>query len=468
MEHFSTTFVGGRWVDTHGDQVTAVIDPSTEECIAAVRECSLADADAAVAAATAALPTLRSTSPAERAAMLIALADTLDRRAEDLAARITAEMGAPVKHCRSLQVDPAIETFRTYAEVLSAARFEETLGPSTIVREPVGVVAAITPWNYPLLQTTAKVGGAIAAGCPVVLKPSEITPLDALVLAQAAEAAGLPAGAINLVLGTGPTVGEHLARHPAVAMVSLTGSTRAGRRVASLASGSLKRLSLELGGKSAAVVLPDGDLSAAVESTVATIMLNTGQTCTSLSRLLVPRTMLADAAALVAEHMGAYRVGSAHDPATDVGPLSNESQRQRVHDYQERARIEAAEVLWEHPDPLPANGFFVRPMAVLATDPHATVSQEDIFGPVLTVLGFEDEDDAVRIANATPYGLYATVWSAGRADAVARRIEVGSVDTNGAVFNELAPFGGCRQSGYGRELGIHGVHEFTQLKAIQS
>lgn len=470
MEHHSTTFIGGRWVDTHGDQVTTVIDPSTEKCIASVLECSSADADAAVQAARDARPVMQEMLPADRAAMLSALADSLEVETAQLADQITAEMGVPVKHSRALQVDPAIETLRSFARILAGMSLQEAMGTSLVVREPVGVVAAITPWNYPLLQTAAKVGGALAAGCPVVLKPSEISPLNALALAHAAARSGLPAGAVNLVLGTGPTVGEHLVQHPDVAMVSLTGSTRAGRRVASLAGRSVKRVAMELGGKSPAVVLHDGDLGAAVEHAVASVMLNTGQTCTALSRLLVPRDLLSDAAALVREQMGRYRVGSAHDPDSDVGPVASESQRQRVQDFQERARIEGAQVLWECQDDLPAEGFFVSPMAVSVTDPKATVAQQEIFGPVLTVMAFRDEQEAVAIANGTQYGLYGAVWSRNeeRAMSMARALEAGSVDVNGAQFNDLAPFGGYRQSGYGRELGVHGILEFTQLKAIQT
>ena len=349
--------------------------------------------------------------------------------------------------------------------------FTETIGHSQIRWDPVGVVAAIVPWNYPLLQTMSKVAPALAAGCPIVLKPSEMAPLDALILADAVEAAGLPPGAFNMVLGTGPHIGECLVRDPRVAMVSLTGSTRAGRRVSQLAATTVKRVSLELGGKSPAVVLEDADYAAAVAHTVDSVMVNTGQTCTALTRLLVPFQHLTDVENLVVDAMSAYLVGPAADPTSDVGPVANEHQLLRVIGHLERAPLDGARPIWSYPRAaLPESGYFVAPTAFTVTEPAIALAQQEIFGPVLTIIPYVDEEDAITIANGTDYGLAATVWSSDEehALAVATRIDSGTIDLNGAPFNSLAPFGGHKQSGYGRELGAHGIMEFTETKAIQT
>jgi aldehyde dehydrogenase (NAD+) len=470
MENRGETYIGGEWVRATGPELITVIDPSTEACIATIQESSDQDVDAAVAAASRALPALRGMGVEERAAMLRRFADELERRSESLAAAISQEMGMPLKLCVDHQVNPAVATVRTTVLALAETEFVERIGHSTVYRDPVGVVAAITPWNYPLLQTVSKIAPAIAAGCPVVLKPSELAPLDAFLLAEAAEAAGWPPGALNLVMGTGPDVGEYLVRHLGVAHVSLTGSTRAGRRVSQLASSSIKRVSLELGGKSPAVVLDDGNLAAAVRHTVATVMVNSGQTCTALTRLLVPFQSMAEAEELAVEAMAGYTVGPAGAPSSDVGPLANAPQRHRVNEHLERAPIDGARNLWSHPvGDLPDRGFFVPPTLYGVSDPRIAVAREEVFGPVLILLPYVDEDDAVQIANGTDYGLAAAVWSADeeRALAVARRIDAGTVDLNGAPFNSRAPFGGHRQSGRGRELGVHGITEFTELKSVQ-
>ncbi|WP_131742258.1 aldehyde dehydrogenase family protein [Actinomadura roseirufa] len=471
MDHRADTYIGGRWVESTGEDVIAVIDPSTGQCVATVRESSTGDMDAAVAAAERARPVLREMPPEERAALLDRVAEELEARLGGMAELISSEMGMPRRHCADYQVRTAIRTFRNTALAVRGMDFSERLGGSTVVREPVGVVAAMTPWNFPLLQTAAKLGPALAAGCPVVLKPSEITPLDACVLAEAVHAAGAPPGALNVVFGNGLHVGEYMTRHPGTAMVSLTGSTRAGRRVAQLAAESIKRVTLELGGKSAAVVLPGGDLAAAVERSVRTVVINTGQTCTALTRLLVPFESLADAEQLVAAALARYRVGRSDDPAADVGPLASANQRHRVTDHLERALVDGARPIWAYPDEeLPRSGFFAGPAAFAVSDPRIALAQQEVFGPVLAVIPYVGEDEAVAIANGTPYGLAAAVWSADEDHAlgVAARIEAGSIEINGAPFNGLAPFGGYKQSGYGRELGAHGIAQFTELKAIQT
>ncbi|TDD84026.1 aldehyde dehydrogenase family protein [Actinomadura rubrisoli] len=470
MDHRADTYIDGQWVENNGEDVIAVIDPATGQCIATVRESSTDDMDRAIEAAGRARPVMRTMPPAERAALLERIADELEARVGGLAELISGEMGMPRKYCADYQVRTAVGTFRNAARAVGDVAFTERLGGSTVLREPVGVVAALTPWNFPLLQTAAKIGPALAAGCPVVLKPSEITPLDAFVLAEAVEAAGAPPGAFNLLFGNGMHVGEYLARHPGTAMVSLTGSTRAGRRVAELAAASIKRVTLELGGKSAAIVLPDADLGAAVERCVRTVLVNTGQTCTALTRLLVPFQAMADVEDLVASAMARYRIGAPGDPDADVGPLASANQRHRVNDHLERALVDGARTIWAYPaGELPRHGFFTAPAAFAVSDPRIVLAQQEVFGPVLAVIPYVDEDDAVAIANGTQYGLAGAVWSADedRALRVAERMEAGSIEINGAPFNGLAPFGGHKQSGYGRELGAHGIAQFTELKAIQ-
>jgi acyl-CoA reductase-like NAD-dependent aldehyde dehydrogenase len=463
-------YVGGRWVPAHGRELIPVIDPSTEQCVATVPECSSEDVDRAVRAAYAVRGPLRALSAEERAALLERLADALEERSAALAEQISVEMGMPRHLCGPYQVASAVEVLRTTARELPTVAFRERIGHSTVVREPVGVVAAITPWNYPLLQTTSKVGPALAAGCPVVLKPSELAPLDAYLLCEALDAADLPPGAVNVVMGTGPHVGESLVRHPGVSMVSLTGSTRAGRRVAQIAAASVKRVALELGGKSPAIVAPDADLAAAVRHTVDSVMVNSGQTCTALTRLLVPYGMLSDVESLTAELMAGYRVGPAADPESDLGPVANAAQLQRVREHVERAAVEGARAVWEHPrGSLPEKGFFAAPAAFVTPDPSIDLARSEVFGPVLSIIPYVEESDAVAIANATDYGLAATVWSADpeRALRLAAAIECGTVDVNGAAFNGRAPFGGHKQSGHGRELGRYGIEEFTEMKSIQ-
>jgi aldehyde dehydrogenase (NAD+) len=463
-------YVGGHFVPAHGRELIPVIDPSTEQCVATVPECGSEDVDRAVRAAYAARGPLRASTVEERAAMLERLADALEERSAALAEQISVEMGMPRHLCGPYQVASAIEVLRTTARELPAVPFRERIGHSLVVREPVGVIAAITPWNYPLLQTTSKLGPALAAGCPVVLKPSELAPLDAYLLGDAVSAAQLPPGAVNVVMGTGPHVGENLVRHAGVSMVSLTGSTRAGRRVAQIAAASVKRVALELGGKSPAIVLPDADLPAAVRHTVDSVMVNSGQTCTALTRLLVPYESLPDVEALAAELMAGYRVGPAADPDSDLGPVANAAQLQRVREHVERAAVEGSRLVWEYPrERLPEKGFFAAPATFVTPDPSVDLARSEVFGPVLSIIPYVDEDDAVAIANATDYGLAATVWSADpdRALRLAGAIESGTVDINGAAFNGRAPFGGYKQSGHGRELGRYGIEEFTEVKSIQ-
>ncbi|GAP34309.1 aldehyde dehydrogenase family protein [Piscinibacter sakaiensis] len=463
-------YIAGRWQAPQRAETLPVTDPTTEAVVARVPCGTAAEADAGVQAARQAFAAWSARPLEERAALLERVADGLEARADALADLITQEVGMPRKLARLIQVNNAIASWRHYAGVARAFRHEEAVGHSTVVHEPIGVVACITPWNFPLIQVTHKVAPALAAGCTVVLKPSEMAPLTAYALAEVLEQAGCPPGVFNLVSGLGSEVGEALAAHPDVDMLSFTGSTRAGRRVAALGAETVKRVSLELGGKSAAIVLPDADLAQAVKATLGSCFLNSGQTCLAHTRLLVPRERLEEAKALARQAAAGYVVGDPRAPTTRLGPVASAAQRERVTGHIRRALAEGAERVTggaEAPEGLDT-GYFVQPTVLVAT-PDAAVAREEVFGPVLTLLAYADEDDAVRIANDSPYGLGGAVWSADedRAWAVARRMRTGQVDINGGAFNLLAPFGGYKQSGNGREYGRWGYAEFLEVKAIQ-
>ncbi|HYS38635.1 MAG TPA: aldehyde dehydrogenase family protein [Pseudonocardiaceae bacterium] len=461
--------IAGALVDTASDRIE-VINPATEQVIASVPAGTAADVDAAVSAATAAFPAWSATPVAERAAIVRRISEGLAARGAEIAATITAEMGSPITFARRVQAGVPVYTSAGIADLLEGGYpFGEQIGNSLVVREPVGVVGCITPWNYPLHQIVAKVVPALAAGCTVVLKPSEIAPLVAGIFLDVLASAGVPAGVVNLVHGVGPVVGEAIAGHPGVDMVSFTGSTRAGRRVSVVAAETVKRVALELGGKSANVILDDADLDKAVKLGVANTYINGGQTCTAWTRMLVPVARQDEIVDLVLAATAKYGVGDPTDEATRIGPMASSAQRSRVLGYIEKGVADGATMVTGGPDPVEGLGYYVRPTVFANVRQDMTIAQEEIFGPVLSILPYTDEDEAVAIANSTIYGLAGAVFSADtdHAIAVARRLRTGQVDINGGQFNPVAPFGGYRQSGNGRELGRHGLEEFLETKSIQ-
>jgi aldehyde dehydrogenase (NAD+) len=464
-------YIGGAWVPPiERHQPCSVENPTTEQVIAQVPVGGAADVDRAVAAARAAFGPWSALSPAQRADHLDRLHTALSARAEQIAHTVALELGTPLKVATRVQAGLPLAVLRSYVELAGREPVEERIGNSLVVHEPVGVVGAITPWNYPLHQIMAKVAGALAAGCTVVLKPAELTPLVAFVLFDAVHEAGLPAGVVNLVTGPGSVVGSAIAAHPDVDLVSFTGSTGVGARISHLAADRIARVSLELGGKSANIILDDADLATAVKVGVGNAFLNSGQTCTAWTRMLVHRDAYEQALVLAAQAAAGYRLGDPLDPATRLGPLASASQRDSVRGYIERGLADGARLVTGGLDAeVPKTGYFVAPTILADVDPDSTVAQEEIFGPVLVVIPFDDDDQAVEIANNSRYGLAGAVWSgdSDRALAVARRMRTGAVDVNGGAFNPLAPFGGYKQSGIGRELGPHGLAEFLETKAIQ-
>ena len=464
-------YIGGAWVPSTGTGSIDVIDSTTEEVIGTVPEGTTDDIDRAVAAARGAFPTWSSTPVAERVALLTAVSEALGARMDALGELITHEVGMPLVLSRLVQVGLPMASFGSMAQVTADFTWEQTVGNSLIVREPIGVVGAITPWNYPLHQIAAKVAPALAAGCTVVLKPSEVAPLNAFVLAEIFEEVGVPAGVFNLVTGFGPVVGEAIAAHPDVDMVSFTGSTRAGKRVSEVASATVKRVALELGGKSANVILGDADLAQAVPDGVGKCYFNSGQTCSALTRMLVPRDRLDEVEALARTTAESFAAGDPFDGETRLGPLVSAAQRDRVRNYIDKGVGEGATLLTggaEAPDGLD-KGFFVRPTVFTSVTRDMTIARDEIFGPVLVIIPYDTEDEAVEIANDTDYGLAGGVWSGDpeRAKAVARRLRTGQVEVNGGGFNPMAPFGGYKQSGNGREFGSFGLEEFLEVKAMQ-
>jgi aldehyde dehydrogenase (NAD+) len=460
-------WIGGAYVPAASAERIGVENPYTEEVFGHVPAGTAEDVDLAVAAARTAFDGWAfGLTPAGRGAALGRLHRALTARADEIARIVGLELGTPLKIAKAVQAGLPLTVLAGYAELATQPAQEETIGNSLVVHEPIGVVGAITPWNYPLHQVVAKVGAALAAGCTVVLKPSELTPLTAYLLADAFAEADLPPGVFNLVTGTGPAVGAAIAGHPGIDMVSFTGSTRTGAAISHAAADRIAKVSLELGGKSANVILEDADVVKAVKVGVGNAFLNSGQTCTAWTRMLVHRAHYDEAVELAAKTAAGYTLGDPFDPATRLGPLASAAQRDRVRGFIERAT--ARLVAGGLDAPVPAQGHFVAPTVFADVDPDSEIAQEEIFGPVLSIIPFGDDDEAVAIANNSKYGLAGAVWgSDARAVAVARRLRTGAVDVNGGSFNPFAPFGGYKQSGIGRELGAYGLTEFQQVKAIQ-
>ncbi len=463
-------YTNGAWVPSVPRTTTEVVNPSTEEVLARVPEGCAEDVDRAVRAARAAFPTWSQVPVEERAGYLRAVADCLQARMPEIAALVAQEVGTPVNLATIMQAGWPTMTFAATADLVSSFPFEEQVANSLVVREPVGVVGCLTSWNFPLHLVAAKVAPALAAGCTVVLKPSEVAPLTAFVLAEIVHEVGLPPGVFNLVTGTGPVAGEALVAHPGVDMVSFTGSTVVGRRVGELAAPTVKRVALELSGKSATIILDDAPLEEAVALGVGRAMLNSGQNCAALSRMLAPRSRLAEVEHLAVAAAESYVPGDPMCPDSRLGPVVSEGHRDRVRRRIQQGIEDGATLLTGGVEPPDGQekGFFVRPTVFSDVDPGTALGEEEIFGPVLSIVPYETEDQAVELANGTIYGLSGAVWArdAERATRVARRLRTGQVEVNGGSFNLLAPFGGYKQSGHGRELGRFGLEQLLELKAL--
>lgn len=468
---FDKFYINGEWVLPETNNFIDVTNSTTEEVLARVPEGTAGDINAAVAAAKAAFETWSQTSAEERAKYLQQIAEKLGDRKNEIGEVIAKEVGMPLPLATNVQAGMPAMNMGYYAKLLADFQFEEKIGNSLVVREPVGVVGCITPWNYPLHQVVAKVAPALAAGCTVVLKPSEVAPVTAFILAEIIDEIGLPKGVFNLVTGDGAVVGEALAAHPDVDMISFTGSTRAGKRVSEVAAQNVKKVSLELGGKSANIILDDADFQKAVSSGVGNCYFNSGQTCSALTRMLVPKSRLDEAVEIAKATAEKFAVGDPLAEKTKLGPLVSKAQQERVRSYINKGIEEGATLVTggaEQPEQT-ERGYFVKPTIFASVNNDMTIAREEIFGPVLSIIPYEDEDEAVRIANDTIYGLSGGVWSGDneRALRVARRLRTGQVDINGGKFNLFAPFGGYKQSGNGREMGKFGLEEYLEVKAMQ-
>jgi aldehyde dehydrogenase (NAD+) len=463
-------YIGGRWTAPAAPRSRDIINPATEEAIGQVSLGGEADVDQAVAAARAAFAGYSQSSVAERLALLQRIVEIYQRRYDEMAAVISREMGAPITLAKQLQASGGLFHLTTAVETLKSFAFEEKISQARVVKQPIGVCGLISPWNWPIAQVTAKVAPALATGCTMVLKPSEIAPLSAMLFAEILDEAGVPPGVFNLVNGLGGEVGACIARHPGIDMVSFTGSTRAGVEVTRAAAASVKRVTLELGGKSANVVLDDARLEVAVPQGVMAVMANSGQTCVAPTRMLVPRRLQAQVLDIARATLDAVVVGQPDDPATFMGPLSNVAQFEKVNSAVQRAADEGVRLGFGgagRPERF-RRGYFVQPTLFADVDNRSAIAREEIFGPVLAVIPYDSEEEAIRIANDSPYGLAGYVQSAdaARAAQVAMRLEAGYIVVNQANFDFGAPFGGFKQSGNGREWGQAGFDEYLERKSI--
>ena len=464
-------YIDGSWVEPNGEGTIEVINPATEGVIGSVPVGSESDANAAVQAARAAFTDWSESTIDERSNYLNLLSSALKDRGEEMAELITSEVGTPIEYSRMAMVGTPRVVSRSYAKILDGFAWEEEVRNSIVVKEPIGVVAMITPWNFPLHQIIGKVAPAIATGCTMVLKPSKEAPLNAFVLADILDEIGLPNGVFNLISGHGREIGETLASHPEVDMVSFTGSTNAGVRVSELAAPSVKRVTLELGGKSANIILDDADIPRAASSAIYACFANSGQECSALTRLLIPEDSREEVVEVIASKIGRYTVGDPMDGTSKCGPLVSKRQQESVSRYISTGIDEGATLVAGGegmPDDLDS-GFYVRPTVFADVTPQMTVFREEIFGPVLCITTYSNEEEAIELANDSEYGLSGGVWSGdeSRAMKVARKLRTGQVSINGGAFNVTAPFGGYKKSGLGRELGVHGMEEFLETKSIQ-
>jgi len=470
MTNLIAHWIGGAAAPPESGPTIPVLNPATGATVAEAPAGTAADVDRAVIAARAAFPGWAATPPAERAAVVRRIADGLKKRGEQIAVAITAEMGAPITLSRTAQAVFPLLVTESMLGLAENFAWTEEVGSSLIVREPIGVVGAITPWNFPLQQIVAKLAPALLAGNTVVFKPSEIAPLTAGILAEVTAEAGLPPGVFNVVYGEGAVVGEAISAHPGIDMISFTGSTRAGKRIGAVAAGTVKRVALELGGKGATVILDDADFDEAVAKGVMMTFTNGGQVCGAWPRMLVPAARQEEAIALAVKAAAAYPVGDPLDETTAIGPMSSEAHREKVDGYIRRGIEDGARLVFGGPGRPEGleHGAYVRPTIFADVPPDSAIAQEEIFGPVLTIIPYADEDDAVAIANGTMYGLTSGVFGEPEhALRVAGRLRAGQVDVNAGQWNPLAPFGGYKQSGNGREFGRQGLEEFLETKAIQ-
>ena len=469
MAHRTQFYINGEWVDPVNGERLDVVNPATEQVIGEVALGGVEDVDRAVAAAVAAFETYSQTTREERVDLLSRIVDAYKNRIPDVAKAISEEMGAPMGLAMAAQAPAGLGHFLSTLSVLKRFEFEEDFGSSRVIREPAGVCGLITPWNWPINQIACKVAPALAAGCTMFLKPSEVAPFNAILFAEILDEAGVPAGVFNLVNGDGPTVGAAISSHPDVDMVSFTGSTRAGIEVARNAAPTVKRVAQELGGKSANIILDDTDFSAAISRDVFGVCTNSGQSCNAPTRMLVPNARMDEAAAIAKAAAAQVKVGDPNDSGTTIGPVVSAVQFEKIQaliekGIEEGATLECGGV--GRPDGLNA-GYYVKPTVFSHVTNDMTIAREEIFGPVLSLIGYEDDDDAVRIANDTSYGLSGYVsGQSERARNVARRIRTGNVHLNGAPVDNKAPFGGYKQSGNGREWGRYGFEEFLETKAI--
>jgi aldehyde dehydrogenase (NAD+) len=470
MSHHEQFYINGEWVSPVSPKTLDVINPATEEAFTRISVGSAADVDKAVAAAKAAFETFSRTTPAERLALLKRVYEVYLERFEDIAQAVSAEMGAPLAFARDAQAWAGRGHLESTIKAFEAYEFTEKRGTTTVVKEPIGVCALITPWNWPLNQIVCKVAPAIAAGCTVVLKPSEIAPISGIVFAEVMHAAGVPKGVFNLVNGTGPDVGQVMASHPDVDMVSFTGSTRAGIIVAKAAADTVKRVAQELGGKSANIILPDADFETAVTKGVRGCFGNTGQSCDAPTRMLVPRDRHDEALSIAKVAAEEFRTGDPNSADTNLGPVVSDVQFGKIQGLIEKGIEEGATLVTGglgRPDGL-NRGYYVRPTVFGNVTPDMTIAREEIFGPVLSIISYDNEEDAIRIANDTVYGLAAYIQSTDiqRARRVAARMRAGSVYLNYPAWDTMASFGGYKQSGNGREYADFGIHDFLEIKSI--